>query len=125
LPYGYDALEPYIDAETMQLYHDKHYAAYINNLNNAVAPYPALAKLSVEELVSHLDQVPEAIRIAVRNNGGGHANHSLFWQLMRKNGPGQPKGEVAGAIDRRFASFSSFQDQFTKAPLSVFGSGWA
>jgi Fe-Mn family superoxide dismutase len=125
LPYGYDALEPYIDAETMQLHHDKHHATYISNLNTAVAPYPAIAKLSVEELISHLDQVPEAIRVAVRNNGGGHANHSLFWQLMQKNSPGQPKGEIAGAIDRGFGSFSGFQDQFTKAALSVFGSGWA
>ena len=125
LPYGYDALEPYIDTETMHLHHDKHHAAYVKNLNAAVADHPDLAKLPVEDLVRHLDRIPESIRTTVRNNGGGHANHSFFWQVMQKNAPGQPKAELAKAIDSRFGSFSSFQQQFTKAALSVFGSGWA
>jgi Fe-Mn family superoxide dismutase len=125
LTYEYDALEPYIDAQTMHLHHDKHHAAYVKNLNAALADHPDLAKQPVAELVKHLDRVPEAIRTAVRNNGGGHANHSFFWQAMQKNTPGQPKAELAKAIDSRFGSFSTFQEQFTKAALSVFGSGWA
>jgi len=125
LPYGYDALEPYIDTETMHLHHDKHHAAYVKNLNAAVADHPNLAKLPVEALVRNLDRIPETIRTTVRNNGGGHANHSFFWQVMQKNSPGQPKAELSKAVDARFGSFSSFQQQFTKAALSVFGSGWA
>ena len=123
LPYKYDALEPYIDAQTM--HHDKHHAAYVKNLNAALADHPDLAKLPVDDLVKQLDRVPETIRTAVRNNGGGHANHSFFWQVMQKNSPGQPKAELAKAIDARFGGFSGFQEQFTKAALSVFGSGWA
>ena len=125
LPYQYDALEPYIDAQTMHLHHDKHHAAYVKNLNAALADHPDLAKFPVDDLVKHLDRVPETIRTAVRNNGGGHANHSFFWQVMQKNSPGQPKAELAKAIDARFGSFSGFQEQFTKAAMSVFGSGWA
>jgi Fe-Mn family superoxide dismutase len=125
LAYEYDALEPYIDAQTMHLHHDKHHAAYVKNLNTALADHPDLAKQPVIELVEHLDRVPEAIRTSVRNNGGGHANHSFFWQAMQKNAPGQPKAELAKAIDSRFGSFATFQEQFTKAALSVFGSGWA
>lgn len=125
LPYEYDALEPYIDAQTMHLHHDKHHAAYVKNLNAAVADHPQLSKLPVDDLIKHLDGVPESIRTAVRNNGGGHANHSFLWQVMQKNSAGQPKGELAKAIDARFGSVSAFQEQFTKAALSVFGSGWA
>jgi len=123
LPYKYDALEPYIDAQTM--HHDKHHAAYVKNLNAALADHPDLAKLPVDDLVKQLDRVPETIRTAVRNNGGGHANHSFFWQVMQKNSPGQPKAELAKAIDARFGGFSGFQEQFTKAAMRVFGSGWA
>jgi len=125
LPYAYDALEPYIDAQTMHLHHDKHHAAYVKNLNAALADHPELAKLPVDDLVKHLDRVPETIRTAVRNNGGGHANHSFFWQVMQKNSTSQPTAELAKAIDMRFGSFSAFQEQFTKAAMSVFGSGWA
>ena len=125
LPYGYEALEPYIDAETMHFHHDKHHAAYVNNLNNAVANYPDVAAMSVEELVRHLDKVPEPIRTVVRNNGGGHANHSFFWQIMHNGGSDRPQGELAQAIDTKFGSFPGCQDQLTKAALSVFGSGWA
>jgi Fe-Mn family superoxide dismutase len=125
LPYDYAALEPYVDAQTMHLHHDKHHATYVKNLNTAVQNYPELGKMRVDDLVRHLDTVPEAIRTAVRNNGGGHANHSFFWQMMQKNAPGQPTKDLASAIDKKFGSFSSFQDQFTKAALSVFGSGWA
>jgi superoxide dismutase, Fe-Mn family len=125
LPYAYDALEPYIDAQTMHLHHDKHHAAYVKNLNAALGDHPDLAKLSVEDLIGHLDRVPDAIRTTVRNNGGGHANHSFFWEIMRKDSPGRPEGKVAKAIDAKFGSFAAFQEQFTKAALSVFGSGWA
>jgi Fe-Mn family superoxide dismutase len=125
LPYEYDALEPYIDAQTMHLHHDKHHAAYVKNLNVAVANDATLAKLSVEDLIQHLDKVPESIRTTVRNNAGGHANHSFFWKIMQKNAGGQPKGELARAIEKKFGSFAAFQEQFSKAALSVFGSGWA
>jgi superoxide dismutase, Fe-Mn family len=125
LPYEYDALEPHIDAQTMHLHHDKHHGAYVKNLNAAVADHPELSKLPVEDLIRHLDRVSESIRTTVRNNGGGHANHSFFWQVMQKNSPGQPKAELAKAIDARFGSFSGFQEQFAKAAMSVFGSGWA
>jgi superoxide dismutase, Fe-Mn family len=125
LPYPADALEPHIDARTMEIHHDKHHAAYVQGLNRAVADYPALAGKPVEALVKDLGSVPEKIRAAVRNHGGGHANHSLFWQLLRRNQGGQPAGEVAKAIDTRFGSYSNFQQEFTKAALGVFGSGWA
>jgi Fe-Mn family superoxide dismutase len=125
LPYAYDSLEPYIDAETMRLHHDLHHAAYVDNLNKAVAGYPELAKKTVEELLRNLDAVPEAIRTAVRNHGGGHANHTLLWQIMSKNGAKEPHGELAQVVQNQFGSFNALQDQLTKAAASVFGSGWA
>jgi Fe-Mn family superoxide dismutase len=125
LPYAYDALEPHIDALTMQIHHDKHHAAYVANLNKAVAGHADLESKSVEELVRNLDQLPPDIRTAVRNNGGGHLNHSAFWLMMKKNGGGQPKGELAAGIDRDFGSFDKFKAAFTDAATKVFGSGWA
>jgi len=125
LPYPYDALEPYIDAQTMQIHHDRQHAAYVDNLNKAVAGHPELASKSVEDLLHDLSAVPEPLRTAVRNNGGGHANHTLYWQTMSKSGARQPAGELAKAIDARFGSFGSFQDQLTRAATGVFGSGWA
>jgi Fe-Mn family superoxide dismutase len=124
LPYAYDALEPSFDAETMHLHHDKHHQTYVNNLNAAVAGHPELAGRTVEELVANLDAVPEAIRTAVRNSGGGHANHSFWWTTLGKGGAA-PMGELAKAIDSSLGSFSAFQDKLTAAALSVFGSGWA
>ena len=125
LPYAYDALEPHIDAQTMQIHHDKHHAAYIANLNKAVADFPDLGKKPVEDLLKDLNSVPEKIRTTVRNNGGGHYNHSLFWQMMKKGGGGEPAGDLAKAIDTSFGSFSAFKDNFSKAALGQFGSGWA
>lgn len=125
LPYPVDALEPYIDARTMELHHDKHHAGYVANLNKALAQSPGLAGKPIEQLLRDLNEVPEQIRTTVRNNGGGHYNHSLFWKIMKKGGGGQPKGELARAIDRKFGSFSEFQDSFTEAATKVFGSGWA
>ncbi len=125
LPYAFDALEPHIDARTMEIHHDKHHAAYVTNLNKAVADYPELAKKQVEELLRSLNTVPEKIRTAVRNQGGGHSNHSLFWQMMKKDGGSEPKGELATAIDKSFGSFSGFKEKFTEAATKVFGSGWA
>ena len=125
LPYAFDALEPHIDAQTMQIHHDRHHAAYVSNLNTAVAKYPDLGKKTVEELVANLDAIPEAIRTVVRNHGGGHANHAFFWQAMSKGGARAPVGELAKAIDGRFGSLSAFQDQLTRAATGVFGSGWA
>jgi Fe-Mn family superoxide dismutase len=125
LPYPFDALEPYIDALTMQIHHDKHHAAYVDNLNKAIAAFPDLGKKSVEDLLKNLNAVPDAIRTAVRNQGGGHYHHSLFWLMMKKNGGGQPSSELSTAIDKRFGSFNAFKDEFTKAALGQFGSGWA
>jgi len=125
LPYPFDALEPYIDARTMQIHHDKHHAAYVMNLNKAVAGFPELGKKPVEDLLSDLDALPAAIRTAVRNHGGGHYHHALLWQMMKKDGGGQPAGELLKAIDKRFGSFAAFQDELTKAALGQFGSGWA
>ncbi len=125
LPYAYDALEPHVDTQTMQIHHDKHHAAYVQHLNKAVADYPDLAKKSVEDLMRNVDSIPETIHTAVRNHGGGHANHSLFWQMMSKSGGGQPKSELAMAIDKAFGSYSKFQETFTKTATTVFGSGWA
>jgi Fe-Mn family superoxide dismutase len=125
LPYAFDALEPHIDAQTMQIHHDKHHAAYVTNLNKAVADMPELSSKPVEELVKNLSAVPEKVRTAVRNQGGGHYNHSLFWQMMKKNGGGEPSAELAKAIDKSFGSFSAFKEQFTKAAVGQFGSGWA
>jgi len=124
LPYAYDALEPYFDTETMHLHHDKHHQAYVDKLNAAVAGHPELAGKTVEELVSNLPAVPEAIRTAVRNQGGGHANHSFWWLTLGKGGAA-PTGELAKAIDGKFGSFSAFQEKLTAAATGVFGSGWA
>lgn len=125
LPYAFDALEPHIDALTMQIHHDKHHAAYVTNLNKAVAEFPELGKKRVEELVRDLNALPEKIRAAVRNQGGGHYNHTLFWQMMKKDGGGQPSGELLKRVEKRFGSFTVFKDEFTKAALGQFGSGWA
>ncbi len=124
LPYAYDALEPSFDAETMHLHHDKHHQAYVNNLNTAAAAHPEIAGKSVEELVANLGTVPETVRTAVRNNGGGHANHSFWWPTLGKGGSA-PTGELAKAIDAKFGSLPAFQDKLTAAAMSVFGSGWA
>ena len=125
LPYAFDALEPFIDARTMEIHHDRHHRAYVTNLNKAVAAHPELGKQPVEELVMNLSTLPEDIRTAVRNNGGGHANHSLFWKTLGKNNGTSPRGELAKAIDNKFMNYSAFQQQLTKAALGVFGSGWA
>ena len=124
LPYAYDALEPYVDARTMQIHHDKHHAAYVANLNKAVAGFPEVGSQPVEDLLKNLNAVPEKIRTAVRNQGGGHYNHSLFWQMLKKDG-GDPKGALAAAIDQRFGSFGSFKEEWSKAAVGQFGSGWA
>ena len=128
LPYAYDALEPSFDAATMHLHLDKHHQAYVTNLNAAIAAHPELAGRSVEQLLVNLNTLPEAARTAIRNQGGGHANHSFWWPILGKSGGASaagPIGELAKAIDARFGSFSGFQDKFTAAALSVFGSGWA
>jgi Fe-Mn family superoxide dismutase len=125
LPYAYDALEPYIDAKTMEIHHDKHHGAYVANLNKAIEGHPELQELAVEELLGRLGEAPEAIRIAVRNNGGGHMNHSMFWKIMKKGGGGEPSGELADAINKAFGSFAEFRKTFTQAAASRFGSGWA
>jgi superoxide dismutase, Fe-Mn family len=124
LPYDYNALEPHIDEQTMRIHHDKHHQAYINNLNAALEKHPDLAAKSVEELIANLDAVPEDARTAVRNNGGGHANHTFFWELMRPGGAREPDGALAQAIDKSFTSFASFKEQFAKACGGRFGSGW-
>jgi superoxide dismutase, Fe-Mn family len=126
LPYPYEALEPYIDTETMHLHHDKHHQAYVTNLNNALqGQSEQLASYSVDDLVKNIAQVPDSIRTAVQNNGGGHVNHSMFWQIMKPNGGGTPTGDLASAIDQAFGSFDQFKDAFNKAGLARFGSGWA
>jgi superoxide dismutase, Fe-Mn family len=125
LPYAYDALEPHIDKETMNIHHTKHHNAYVTNLNNALAGHDDLLSQSVEELIANLDAVPESARAAVRNNGGGHANHSLFWELLSANGGGNPSGSLAEAIDAKFGSFDAFKEEFAKAATTRFGSGWA
>lgn len=125
LPYAYDALEPHIDKETMNIHHTKHHNTYVTNLNKALEGNEELLSKSVEEIVANLDAVPEAVRTAVRNNGGGHANHSLFWEILSPNGGGQPTGELADAITSKFGSFDSFKEEFAKAATTRFGSGWA
>ncbi|MBG9914990.1 superoxide dismutase [Bacillus sonorensis] len=125
LPYSFDALEPYIDEETMKIHHDRHHATYVNNLNAALEGHDDLAGKTVEELIANLDAVPDSIRIAVRNNGGGHANHSLFWNILSPNGGGAPSGEIAKAIDQTFGSYDQFKEEFAKAAAGRFGSGWA
>ncbi|KEK26207.1 superoxide dismutase [Mn] [Bacillus gaemokensis] len=125
LPYAYDALEPHFDKETMNIHHTKHHNTYITNLNAALEGHAELADKSVEELVANLNEVPEAIRTAVRNNGGGHANHTFFWTILSPNGGGQPVGELATAIEAKFGSFDAFKAEFAKAGATRFGSGWA
>ncbi len=125
LPYAHDALEPHIDAQTMEIHHGKHHQAYINNLNTALEGLDDLAALSVEDLLRNIDKVPEAKRQAVINNGGGHANHSLFWTIMSPNGGGNPTGELADAIVSAFGSGEAAKEQFVTAATTRFGSGWA
>ncbi len=125
LGYDYDALEPFIDAETMKIHHDKHHASYVAKLNAAVAKDPSLEKESVEEILRHLAQAPEALRQDLRDQGGGHANHSLFWQTLKKNEGGQPAGELAPAIEKAFGSLDKFQTTLAATGLGVFGSGWS
>ena len=125
LPYAHDALEPFIDTMTMQIHHGKHHATYVTNLNAALEQYPDLQKHSVDDLVRNIANVPEAIRTAVRNNGGGHANHAMFWQIMAPKAGGEPSGPLADAIKASFGSFEAFKGEFKKAALGRFGSGWA
>jgi Fe-Mn family superoxide dismutase len=125
LPYAYDAMEPYIDAKTMEIHYTKHHQAYVDNLNKALSEYPALQEQSLADVLQTLDSVPAKIRTAVRNNGGGHYNHSFFWPLMKKGGGGEPKGKVADIIKQFFGSFTAFQDLFNTSAKTVFGSGWA
>ena len=125
LPYPSDALEPHIDAKTMEIHHDKHHQAYITNANNALKDYPNLAAKPVEELIADLSAVPEAIRTTVRNNAGGHANHSFFWLILTQNGGGSPKGKLADAINSTFGNFDQFKEKFQAAGAGRFGSGWA
>lgn len=125
LPYDYSALEPYIDEQTMRLHHDMHHQTYVNNLNAALKDHPGLSELPVEELVGQLNKIPENIRKAVRNSGGGHANHSLFWKLLSPHFDTNPEGNLREAIDSEFGSFEKFKQQFTEAAMKVFGSGWA
>jgi Fe-Mn family superoxide dismutase len=124
LPYDYSALEPYIDAQTMTLHHDKHHAAYVNNLNAAIEKHPQLGSKSVEDLLRDINSVPEDVRTAVRNNGGGHMNHTMFWQIMKQKGGGPPTGRVGDEIKKAFGSFEDFQKQFNDAGTKRFGSGW-
>ena len=125
LPYDYAALEPHIDEQTMRIHHDKHHAAYVNNLNAALEGNAELQGLSIEALIGKLSAVPEASRAAVRNNGGGHYNHTLFWELMAPGGANTPAGKLAEAINTAFGSFDAFKEQFAKAGMGRFGSGWA
>jgi Fe-Mn family superoxide dismutase len=124
LPYAYEALEPHIDAETMRIHHDKHHQAYITNANMLLADQPELSLLTPEELLKSLDRAPESIRVGLRNNVGGHLNHSLFWLMMSPNGGGEPVGKLADAIKKDFGSFAAFKKEFTEAALKRFGSGW-
>lgn len=125
LPYAFDALEPYIDEETMHLHHDKHHNTYVTNLNAAIEKHPELGEKTIEELLSDMDAVPTDIKTAVRNNGGGHANHSFFWKIMASNAGGEPTGAIKEAIDEAFGDFATFKEEFKKAAAGRFGSGWA
>lgn len=125
LPYAFDALEPIVDAKTMEIHHGRHHAAYVANLNKAVENYPEWAEKSIEDVIIHLNEVPEAIRTAVRNNGGGHYNHSLFWKMMAPVGQTKPSAFLLAKIDESFGSFDEFKKQFAAAATSRFGSGWA
>ena len=124
LPYDYAALEPHIDAETMKLHHDKHHQAYVNNLNGAIEKHPDLAKHTAEDLIRNLNNVPEDIRTVVRNNGGGHVNHSMFWTIMKPGGGGEPTGKIAEQIRKDFTDFASFKKTFNETTAKQFGSGW-
>jgi Fe-Mn family superoxide dismutase len=124
LPYAFDALEPHIDATTMEIHHDRHHGTYVNNLNGAIEKHPELEGKSVEDLLRDISSVPEDIRTVVRNNGGGHANHSMFWEIMAPNAGGEPSGEIATAIASTFGDFASFKDNLSKAAIGQFGSGW-
>ena len=125
LAYGFDALEPHIDAKTMEIHHDRHHAAYVNNANGALEKHPELAKKSVEDLLRGISSVPEDVRTVLRNNAGGHSNHSIFWTIMTPGGGGAPTGRVGEAITSTFGSYDSFKEQLTKAGVGQFGSGWA
>jgi Fe-Mn family superoxide dismutase len=124
LPYAFDALEPHIDAQTMEIHHDKHHQAYVNNLNAAIDTHPELAEKSLEQLLADIETIPEDIQAAVRNHGGGHANHSFFWEIMGPNGGGEPTGPVADAIKSSFGDYATLKDRLTKAAVGQFGSGW-
>jgi Fe-Mn family superoxide dismutase len=124
LPYGFDALEPHIDTQTMQIHHGKHHQTYVNNLNAAIEKAPELANKTIEELMRGIESVPESVRAAVRNNGGGHWNHSMFWQIMGPNAGGEPSGKVADAIKSAFGGFDKFKEQWSAAGVGRFGSGW-
>jgi Fe-Mn family superoxide dismutase len=125
LPYDFNALEPHIDARTMEIHHGKHHQAYVNNLNAAIEKHPELADKSIEDLLKDLNAIPEDIRTAVRNNGGGHWNHSMFWEIMSPKGGGEPTGALADAINKAFGDFASFKEKFAAAGVGRFGSGWA
>jgi superoxide dismutase, Fe-Mn family len=125
LPYDYKALEPHIDAQTMRIHHDRHHATYVKNLNAAIAKYPKLKGQTAEQLIQKLDSLPQDIRMTIRHNGGGHVNHSMFWEIMSPKGGGQPTGEIASVIKKNFGSFANFQQQFNQAGEKQFGSGWA
>ena len=125
LPYPYDALEPHIDARTMEIHHTKHHQAYVNNLNAAIEKAPELANKSLDDLMREVNSLPESVRTAVRNNGGGHWNHSMFWQLMGPGKGGEPRGALADAIKQSFGEFGKFKEQFAAAAAGRFGSGWA
>jgi len=125
LPYPTNALEPHIDARTMEIHHGKHHQTYVNNINNALKGRPELEKKSVEDLIAHLEDVPQDIRAVVRNNGGGHANHTFFWTVIGPNGGGQPQPQVAAAINKTFGTLEAFKEKFAQAAVGRFGSGWA
>lgn len=125
LPYPYEALEPHIDARTMEIHHQRHHGTYVKNLNAALEKHPEWANKSIEEILSSLEQLPEDIRTAVRNNGGGHYNHSIFWTIMAPGAGGEPTGELADAIKTKWGSFDAFKEAFSQAAITLFGSGWA
>jgi Fe-Mn family superoxide dismutase len=125
LPYAFNALEPHIDAKTMEIHHGKHHQTYVNNVNAALEKAPAWQDKSIDELMREIDRVPESVRTAVRNNGGGHWNHSMFWELMSPKGGGEPKGDLARALNDTFGGFANFKEQFATAATGRFGSGWA
>ena len=125
LPYPFDALEPHIDAKTMEIHHDKHHGTYVTRLNAALEKAPDFQNKPIEEILQHLDKVPKEVQTAVRNHGGGHYNHTLFWRMLGPRAGGKPSGELANAIDKKFGSFEAFKEQFTTAASNLFGSGWA